>query len=507
MLGKSVRTNTRMDLTLLSLGTLLLTGIPCYIYFIRGFEEHCANIPFSKEYLSMKLSTRTLRVTILSLFSLTVMVFISIKASATKIMLAESMRNVIIRMAAPLVLFGIAFTVICIYLLMAGINKRIIIGQQQVQSLAERDYTREDAPICSRDELGELVYEVNLVKNNTGTVMKDIKSQIMKTVATKENLLSVAEDSTSAMTEMTSNIESVGNSISNLDNNIGEVTTSMDKLNRFIMDLSSNMSDQVKAQEESTAAIEQMTTSIDSIAQITQNKISASQELQDVSNNGEAILKTTRNQIEQIFDSLDDIKDITKLILKIASQTNLLAMNAAIEAAHAGDAGRGFSVVADEIRMLAETSSVNSKKINDRIKDIVFLVEGATQSGNKTTEAFSAISGGIKETLNSLGEISTGMSELKTGGKQILLAVNNIREPSEALDQQSNEMRQETDKVNIAARGLSLISSESRIAMDEMSIGAKEVLESSLSLNDEAAELDITSQELHNKVEEFKFNE
>jgi len=507
LLGTSPQAGNRSDLAFLSLAVLLLTGIPFYIFFIRSFEEYCSIVPFSAEHLSMKLSTRTLLVTLFSLFSITVLIFISIKASAQRIQLDMESRNAIIQVAAPLLIFGIILTLVCIYLLMAGINKRIILGQKMIEELSKGNYSNPDTPIPSRDELGELIHEINLVKNITGEAMRVISQQASKTIDTKQNLIAVAEESSSAMTEMTSNIQSVGNSITNLDNNIQDVTQSMERLNQFIGNLSSNMTEQVSDQEESTAAIEEMTASIENITQIAQGKIQASQELQKVSDRGESVLKTTIDQIGKIFDSLDRIKDMTKLILNIASQTNLLAMNAAIEAAHAGEAGRGFSVVADEIRKLAETSSVNSKQINQSIQEIVALVESATESGGKTTEAFGSISRGIRETLDSLGEISTGMSELKAGGGQILSSVDRIRESSDKLNKQSGVMLQETERVNKAAAGLTQISAESRVAMDEMAIGAQEVLDSSLSLNDQAAELDETSKGLQDSINRFKIAE
>lgn len=507
LMGNAVESGNRMDLTFLSLAVLLLTGIPFYIFFIRSFEEFCSIVPFSSEYLSMKLATRTLLVTLFSLFSLSVLVFLSIKASAQRIHLDLESRNAIIQVAAPLLIFGIIMTLVCIYLLMAGINKRILLGQRMIEELSRGDYTHEDVPVPSRDELGELIHEINLVRNITGSAMRDINQRASKTIETKQNLITVAEESSSAMTEMTSNIQSVGNSITNLDNNIQDVTQSMERLNQFIGNLSANMTEQVSGQEESTAAIEEMTASIDNITQIAQGKIQASQELQKISDRGENVLKTTIDQIGKIFDSLDRIKDMTKLILNIASQTNLLAMNAAIEAAHAGEAGRGFSVVADEIRKLAETSSVNSKQINQSIQEIVALVESATESGGKTTQAFGAISQGIRDTLDSLGEISTGMSELKAGGGQILTSVDRIRESSETLNKQSEVMLSETERVNKAAAGLTQISAESRVAMDEMAIGAQEVLDSSLSLNDQAAELDETSRGLQESINRFKLAE
>lgn len=503
LIGFQTATPIHLDLTLLSSANLFLIGTPFFIFFIRKFEDYCSKISFSSEHLSMKLPLRTLLVTIFTLYSLFIFTYLAIKQSAGTIGLNHEQFTTIIKNAAPLMVFGIIMTSTCLYLLMTGINQRILLAKNSLEVLSRGDYSGEANLITSRDELGVLLYEVNLVRKDTGKLLREISKQMGKTVITKQNMITVAEDSSGAMTRMSSNIESVGASITNLDNNINNVTRSIEALNGFIHNLTSGMSGQVISQEESSAAIEEMTASIDNIARITEGKMLASQDLQQVSDKGEEILENTIEQIGNIFNSLDNIKEMTKIILGIASKTNLLAMNAAIEAAHAGDAGRGFSVVADEIRKLAETSSANSKKINESITEIVQLVEGATESGGKTTVAFGEISQGIHATLESLREISTGMDELKIGGSQVLAAVGKIHDSSETLSKQSRSMQEETEKVNETVTGLTQISGSAKIAMDEMAVGAKDVLELNISLNDHAEELDKTSKNLENGIKKF----
>ena len=143
--------------------------------------------------------------------------------------------------------------------------------------------------------------------------------------------------------------------------------------------------------EESTASVNEMIASLKNLDKMTNARRESASRLVETAKNGGEKLSNTVEVVRNINNSIGSISDMIKIIDGIAAQTNLLAMNAAIEAAHAGDAGRGFAVVADEIRSLAETTSNNSQEIGSIIRDVMEKIHIAAESSEDTIQAFQDI--------------------------------------------------------------------------------------------------------------------
>lgn len=183
--------------------------------------------------------------------------------------------------------------------------------------------------------------------------------------------------------------------------------------------------------EEMNASIEEFTASINSIAENTMQVNELAKVTQKEAELGSQAISKSTEAMELINKSSEDISEIIKVISEIASQTNLLAFNAAIEAARAGEHGLGFSVVADEVRKLAERSSQATKEISKLINESVKRVEQGSEISKKAGEAFAKIVSGIEKTTQSISEVTVAAEEQSHAAKGIAAAIQHITMESE----------------------------------------------------------------------------
>jgi len=204
--------------------------------------------------------------------------------------------------------------------------------------------------------------------------------------------------------------------------------TTQEKIQIMMEQLNKHVEDQVSSVAASSAATEEMIANIRSVTDTLSSNTKNVRDLEESSVAGHASLSDVVTDIQGIARESESLLEINAVMQNIASQTNLLSMNAAIEAAHAGEAGRGFAVVADEIRKLAESSSRQSKTISGVLKSIKGSIDKITKSTEVVLGKFNAIEGGVKTVAVQEGNILNAMEEQGQGSKQILQAVSNVNE-------------------------------------------------------------------------------
>ncbi len=196
--------------------------------------------------------------------------------------------------------------------------------------------------------------------------------------------------------------------------------------------------------EEVNASIEEFTASISSIAGNTKRANELAKETQKEAELGNQAIAKSIEAMDLINKSSEDISEIIKVIGEIASQTNLLAFNAAIEAARAGEHGLGFSVVADEVRKLAERSSQATKEISKLINESVKRVEQGSTISRQAGDAFGKIVSGIEKTTHSISEVSLAAEEQSHNAKAVGAAVQHIALESDKSAQASDSIANST---------------------------------------------------------------
>jgi len=210
--------------------------------------------------------------------------------------------------------------------------------------------------------------------------------------------------------------------------------------------LNGHVSEQSAAVTQSSSAIEEMIANIQSVSNSLHKNTENVKELQEASEIGHAGINGIAADIQEITRESESLLEINSVMQNIAAQTNLLSMNAAIEAAHAGEAGKGFAVVADEIRKLAESSSAQSKTISMALKKIKTSIDTITKSTGDVLKKFDAIDEGVKTVADQDKSVLNAMDEQGQGSKQILQAMVRLNELTQGVKKEANQMVENSRK-------------------------------------------------------------
>jgi methyl-accepting chemotaxis protein len=218
-----------------------------------------------------------------------------------------------------------------------------------------------------------------------------------------------------------------------------------------------------------------MLANIQSVTQTLVSNMENVKKLAGDSEVGRTGLQEVAADIQEIAKESEGLLEINTVMQNIASQTNLLSMNAAIEAAHAGEAGKGFAVVADEIRKLAENSGEQSKTISTVLKKIKDAIDKITLSTDTVLKKFEAIDSEVRVVSDQVENIRNAMEEQSTGSQQILEAIEQLNDITQVVKGGSTEMLEGSNEVIHESKNLESVTQEITNGMNEMATGADQI--------------------------------
>jgi len=290
------------------------------------------------------------------------------------------------------------------------------------------------------DELGDLIKWLNQFLNKLNAILISISEIVFKNNNLGKHLSNSSKISAQSVSTIIKSIHEMKDGSVQLDKSIFHASASIEEIMQSIKSLTKQVEQQFAAIEQSSSSTEQIMASVKNVANITETRLATMEGLVELIKNGGEKVELTNNIIHAIQKNADDMMNMVDIINNISSQTNLLAMNASIEAAHAGEAGKGFAVVADEIRKLAEDTSSNAGMIADSLHSTTEKINQATEAGSESEKALEVINGEVQVFSNALREVSLSMNELSTASSEILQSVSTLMSTSEVVREASNEM-------------------------------------------------------------------
>ena len=303
------------------------------------------------------------------------------------------------------------------------------------------------------------------LKNSIQKVGSDSKE--MKAVGSdlESNMLSVSE----FVTEITGGIDGLQASFTEQEKSIAETDSSINRIIMTLKELNESIVRQASIVEQSFESFDKMTLSIGTVGGSVKETREAIMNLSAATDNGRATLIKANEISQRIAEASGGLIETGSVIQNIASQTNLLAMNAAIEAAHAGETGKGFAVVASEIRKLAEESSTQGKKISVTLKDLTGEIEMLANSASSAVEKFNFISEYSTDVTDSIESVVHAMEEQEQNGKAIWGMIKDISGMTSGVKQSSGEMLLGSEKIIAETERLGNLTEALRENMNKIS--------------------------------------
>jgi len=392
----------------------------------------------------------------------------------------EAFANVVIqrdtKVLLTIALVVIAAAIILSLTIRSSIVKPIIKITDMLKNISEGegDLTQQ-IMVTGKDETSYMAQYFNKTLEKIKNMVFIIKKQAHTLSEIGSDLASNMTETASAVNQITANIQSIKGRVINQSASVTETNATMEQVITNINKLNGHVEKQSSNVSQASSAIEEMVANIASVTNTLVNNSANVKTLREASEVGRNGLQGVAADIQEISRESEGLLQINMVMKSIASQTNLLSMNAAIEAAHAGEAGKGFAVVADEIRKLAENSSEQSKTISNVLKKIKESIDKITHSTQNVLTKFEAIDASVKTVSEQEENIRNAMEEQGEGSKQVLQSASSLSGLTQQVKSGSEEMLEGSKEVIRESQNLEKATQEITGGMNEMASGAEHV--------------------------------
>jgi len=357
--------------------------------------------------------------------------------------------------------------------------------------------------IKKHDEIGLLMIDFNTTMDNVAGMITSLINESGTMQHVGDDLYHNMSETASAINEITANLEGIKRQTVTQAASVGKTGDVVEKIIKQIQSLNQEIEIQAESVSHSSASVEEMAANITSISQTLEKNNSLIKALYAMSADGKNGARMANSVVTQIAERSDSLLEASVIIQNIASQTNLLAMNAAIEAAHAGETGKGFAVVADEIRKLAEESNEQGKQIGGVLKESIEIIHTLIEAGNGAEQTFDKVYEMATKISEQEDFIAHSMQEQMAANTEVLAAIRDINATTNTVKANSSEMLSGSGNVAKEMRTLDELTQTLSNSMDEMSSGALQINNAIAEVNNLVQKNRESIEILVHKVKEF----
>lgn len=367
----------------------------------------------------------------------------------------------------------------------------------------DADLTRR-LDLHSLKEINKLTISFNQFAEKVQDIVSGIQGSKIRLESVGNELSSGTFETVASINQITTNISRIKGQISEQNHSVLETAGAVNQIASNIQNLEHMIQSQSTQVTQASAAVEEMLANISAVSNSMDRMASSFSGLTTDIQRGNEKRTDVNERIMEIERQSQMLHEANMVIASIAEQTNMLAMNAAIEAAHAGDAGRGFSVVADEIRKLSETSSEQSRNIGTQLTLIHTSIEDVVTVSEESSKVFNSVSNQIQETNNLVIQMKGAMDEQASGSQQIGEVLKLMNDSTLEVRTSSREMTQGNRQILDEIHKLQTTTETMASTMEEMDKGAHRIFERGNTLSEIAEKMTTTIDDISSRLNQFK---